>query len=125
MKVICFRGTGKSGKSKTIKRILNTFFKIDLYPEKKDFRMSFEWNNLKVLLCSSGDSLSCMKPIFEGIDPHSYDIFICSCHPRNDVFEKLKDEFGLENIKFIDCPKGESEAEYQRRISEFRKLLGK
>jgi|SRR3989338_593228 len=123
MKVICFKGVTNSGKSKTIKRVLNGEFKIKIYPDKKDFRISFEWKGLKILLCGCGDSLACMKPVFEEINPKNYDVFICACHPRNDVYNKLISEFGLENINFINCINGESEEEYERRIELFMDFL--
>ncbi len=125
MKVICFKGVEKSGKSKTIKRILNNFFKLNIYPNKKDFKISFEWKGLKILLCGCGDNLKCMKPIFEEINPKNYGIFICACRPRNDVYRKLESEFGLGNIDFIDCINPESEEEYERRINLFKGFLNK
>lgn len=124
MKVICFKGVSNSGKSKTIKKILQEFFKIITYPNKKDFKLSFEWEGKKVLLCSGGDALKWMKPIFQEIDPRDYNLFICACHPRNDVFKKLVEVFNEEELNFIDCRKEEeSDEEYNRRISEFKQIF--
>ena len=122
MKIICFRGSHNCGKSKTIKRILNQFFKINRVPlAKREVNIIFMWNNKRVIICSQGDSKNEIKNLLlKPLKTEKCDIAICACHKRNSAFKLLDEEFGEANMDFIECPRGESEEEYNRRIKKFR-----
>lgn len=126
MKIICFRGSHNCGKSETIKRVLNQYFKIKRIPlDKKEVNLIFTWKDKKVIICSQGDSENeIQKLLLDPLKTEKCEIIICACHKRNSAFRLLDEEFGERNIDFIECPRGEeSEEEYNRRVDEFKKLI--
>lgn len=127
MKVICFRGNRGSGKSTTIKEILNRIFNITKIDKKnkKDFCLTFPYNGKMIGICSYGDDISSVKERLEKIKNVGCNIVICASRNNPIVINCIKEALEIENIIFIDCPDvGENidnqTVEMERRISLFK-----
>ena len=104
MKIICFRGKGRTGKSIVIKRILNEFFKIGI--------------------CSYGDTESLLRRYLKPLKDKGCDIIIYACHGRGKTITFITNEFWGHNIEYIDCLKFNEQdrqnEENNRRIALFK-----
>lgn len=128
MRVVCFRGKSNSGKSKTIKKILNDFFKIKILSskkEKRDFCLIFQYKNKKIGICSYGDMPNFVIEKLTLFKNEGCNMVICASHKRGEIIDFIKREFEEQNIKFVDCELGETEEEYNRRMSIFKQEIDK
>ena len=120
MKVICFKGKSNTGKSKTIKKILNEFFNIIMIPKtKKDFSLCLLYKEKKVGICSYGDNLDLIKKGLIPLKKENCEIILCASRTKGNVYDKIIELFGKENITYFDCKNPESSIEYNKRISFF------
>jgi len=124
MKIICFRGKGRTGKSIVIKRILNEFFKIEIISSRNDFSLIFNYNNFKIGICSYGDTESLLRRYLKPLKDKGCDIIIYACHGRGKTITFITNEFWGHNIEYIDCLKFNEQdrqnEENNRRIALFR-----
>ncbi|MFA5405834.1 MAG: hypothetical protein WC307_00545 [Candidatus Nanoarchaeia archaeon] len=128
-KIICFEGKAKIGKSTTIKKILEEYFKSSicvLRPKiRKDFCLSFIHNGKIIGICSVGDAPAWLKKYLIPLKEKGCDVIICASHPTKKARELLRTISN--NIEFIECYKpNESdkdwEIEHSKRIEEFKKI---
>ena len=104
MKVICFIGDKKTGKSTTIKKILNDFFKVDILAPKirRDFSLSFKYKDKLVGICSYGDTETWLIKMLMPLKDKNCDIIICAAHPpKSKTIKFIKDNFS--DITEIKC----------------------
>ena len=125
MKLICFKGKCKAGKSTVIKRILNEFFNIKILPlDKTDFSLIFKYKNLKIGMCSYGDIKLALEKYLKPLKDEECDIIICACHGRGETITFITNEFLGQNIEYIDCLKFNEQdrqnEENNRRIALFK-----
>jgi hypothetical protein len=128
MKVICFKGNRKVGKSRIINIILKRFFNVNLINPKirNDVCITFLYNRKKVGICSSGDDKNSVERLkkLAGCDK-----IICASHNSGVVFDFLNDTY-RDNVEFISCKwrYGESESgkdkENEERYEEFKAKYG-
>lgn len=123
MKIICFRGTGGSGKTTIIMKILKEFFNIGLNQGKKkrDCTISFYHDDKKIGICSYGDTWEQIEAGLKWMEEQDVEIAVIACHPTK-TYNKLKTKF-LENITFIDCKRvkgSEKDSKERIKIREFK-----
>ncbi len=127
MKVICFRGGGGTGKSSIIKRILDETYNIKIN-KKGDVSLSFVQDNLKIGICSYGDTEKCLEKYLKPLKDENCDIILCACHKKGKTktYEFIIKEFD-DSTKFIECIriKGDENIEdyIKEKIFEFKKLI--
>lgn len=126
MKVICFRGASKTGKSTIIKRILTNLYKINLITSsRKDFSLILDNKGLKIGLCSYGDRKEILEKNLKPLKDKKCNIIVCACHPNGETFDYIIKEFG-EKVLFIDCNKVNSdkiESNTRKKLKEFKKIM--
>jgi len=122
MKVICFRGKGKTRKTTILTRVLNEYFNIKIHEGKKDFIITFPYKDYLVGICSAGDSLGHVKKGIKIFESQRCRKVICSCRSRGKGLKYLKDKFGTD-VSFIE-KEGEyfGESEYQEFIRKFNSV---
>ena len=126
MKIICFKGKGNSGKSTVIKKIINEFFKIKIYPDKKDYRLILEYNGLRIGICSPGDVKEDLEKCIRKLIKEGCDIIICACHTRGKTLDYINSL--VKNPEFIECkrtPIHRQKAGDNERISLFKSKFRK
>lgn len=127
LKIICFEGKAKTGKSTTIKKILEDYFKFNIIKPaiRKDFCLIFSYNGKIIGICNVGDTIALLKKYLTQLK--DCDLIICASHPR----KKAKEFLGKlsKNIEFIECskPKVTDEENWKNehldRIEKFKKIL--
>jgi len=126
MKVICFKGKGKTGKTTIIKRILNEFFNIEIHKKYNDFVISFLINGKLIGICSYGDTLKDVKDNIEIFLRKKCDIIICASVTYGEVVNYYKSKFG-EDINWIERNSSSvyfGNPEFQQFIEIFKRNYG-
>ncbi len=131
MKIICFVGEGKVGKSTTIGKVLKDVLKVDIVRPKirVDFCLSFIYNGELLGICSHGDNTSILKEFLIPLKEKGCKTIICASRPSNKSMAFLKNEIGGE-IKEIECREvnnrnneEEWREEHSRRLREFERVF--
>src|SRR3989344_1799519 len=127
MKIFCFKGVSDSGKSRTIKKILNEVFNIILIPEKKkDFCMHLLYRGKRIGICSYGDDLNAIEQRLKPLKNKGRDIIICACRTRGIVYDFVYGQLGS-NIETFVCErvtgKNNENRVLNERVSKFRRLF--
>jgi ABC-type dipeptide/oligopeptide/nickel transport system ATPase component len=130
IRAYCFVGEPGSGKSRTINKILEDFFKVNINKPKirNDFVISFPYGGELIGICSFGDSLSLLKKWLMILKTKGCNILIFACHPEEKLLNHLKNEFN--NFKTIRCNETKNKeneeewsVEHSRRIEQFKEVF--
>lgn len=130
MKVICFIGDEKVGKSTTIGKVLKEVLNVDIVRPKirRDLCLSLIYNGELLGICSHGDNTGILRKFLIPLKEKGCKTIICASRPSNKSRDFLRNEIGGE-INEIICNKPSIDVEehwareHSRRIDEFKRIF--
>jgi len=138
MKIICFRGAPKTGKSNIIRKILTEVYDKDIkilcpklkgLKKRREFSLCFKTNESKIGICSLGDSKNDLNDFLIPLKNEDCSLIICACHPeKSETHKFIEEEFRGNKIKFIDCKnvgknKKKQEIYWSKKVDEFKRII--
>jgi hypothetical protein len=129
-KIICFVGNQRAGKSTTMRKLLDEFFKISVfYPNRwREFILTFFHNGRKMGMHSRGDTIEILEEGLLKLKDNDCDVIVCARHPLQEFTDTIQRHFPNSEILEINCEGQNSQEEWdrdnERRFREFEEYLG-
>ncbi|MEK6808516.1 MAG: hypothetical protein AABY14_02415, partial [Nanoarchaeota archaeon] len=93
------KGQAKTGKTTTIRKILEQIFEIKVYHPTRDVVLSFKFKGKIIAIITMGDIEDAIKKYYDMID--NFDILICSCRTKGETISFYENKKQGCDIKFI------------------------